>query len=175
LAVTHWCIFARLLTLTSLPVTTLAQAQEKLAWYQARWTIELWHKVLKSGCAFEQRQLASAANLTRGLALYSVIAWRILYGTVLARVAPAVPCSVLLDLAEWQALYCAIHKTPVPPAQPPTLAQAVRWIAELGGFLGRTGDGQPGVLALWRGLTRLVDLTLMFQVFTPPAQRRESG
>ncbi len=163
------------LLLSSLPVTTLAQAQEKLDWYQARWTIELWHKVLKSGCAFEQRQLASAENLRRGLVLYSVIAWRILYGTVLARVAPAVPCSVLLDVAEWQALYCAIHKTPVPPDQPPTLAQAVRWIAELGGFLGRRGDGQPGVLVLWRGLTRLVDLTLMFQVFTPPAHRQKSG
>jgi len=67
--------------------------------------------------------------------------------------------AMLLAVAEWQALYCAIHKTPTPPATPPTLRQAVRWIAQLGGFLGRTSDGEPGVQVLWRGLQRLPDLS----------------
>ena len=131
--------------------------------------------MLKSGCALQQRQLASAENLTRALALYAVIAWRILYGTLLARVAPEVPCTVLLDIQEWQALVCAVHKTPTPPSIPPTLGQAIRWLAELGGFVGRTGDGQPGVLVLWRGLARLVDMTYMFQVFVPPPRAGKSG
>jgi hypothetical protein len=163
------------LLLTSVPVHSLADAQERVAWYRVRWTIEVWHHVLKTGCAFEQRQLASAENLTRALALYDVIAWRILYGTLLARVAPEVPCTVLLELQEWQALYCAVHKTPTPPSHPPTLGQSLRWLAELGGFLGRARDGEPGVLVLWRGLTRLVDLTAMFQVFVPPPRERKSG
>jgi hypothetical protein len=163
------------LLLTTCPVLSLADAQERLAWYRVRWTIEVWHHVLKSGCAFEQRQLASAENLTRALALYAVIAWRILYGTLLARVAPEVPCTVLLDIQEWQALVCAVHKTPTPPSIPPTLGQAIRWLAELGGFVGRTGDGQPGVLVLWRGLARLVDMTYMFQVFVPPPRAGKSG
>jgi Transposase DNA-binding/Transposase Tn5 dimerisation domain len=163
------------LLLTTVPVHSQADAQERVAWYRVRWTIEVWHHVLTSGCAFEQRQLASAENLTRALALYAVIAWRILYGTLLARVAPEVPCTVLFEVQEWQALYCAVHKTPTPPSSPPTLGQSIRWLAELGGFVGRTGDGQPGVLVLWRGLTRLVDFTYMFQVFVPPRQAGRSG
>ncbi len=163
------------LLLTTVPVSSRADAQERVAWYRVRWTVEVLHHVLKSGCAFEQRQLASAENLTRALALYVVIAWRILYGTLLARVAPAIPCTVLFEVQEWQALYCAVHKTPTPPSSPPTLGQSIRWLAELGGFVGRTGDGQPGVLVLWRGLTRLVDMTYMFQVFVPPPQERKSG
>ena len=160
------------LLLSSVPVRTLDDAQERVRWYRVRWTIEVWHHVLKSGCAFEQRQLASAAALTRALALYDVIAWRILYGTLLARVAPDVPCTVLLEVQEWQALYCAVHRTPTPPSSPPSLGQARRWLAELGGFVGRTGDGEPGVLVLWRGLSRLVDMTYMFQVFSPALQER---
>jgi hypothetical protein len=160
---------------SSVPVRTLADAQERVRWYRGRWTIEVWHHVLKSGCAFEQRQLASAATLTRALALYDVIAWRILYGTLLARVAPDVPCTVLLEVQEWQALYCAVHRTTTPPSSPPSLGQAHRWLAELGGFVGRTGDGEPGVLVLWRGLSRLVDMTYMFQVFSPALQERKSG
>src|SRR5207245_2815209 len=97
-----------------------------------------------------------------------VIAWRLLATTLLARVTPEVPCTALLAEDEWQALYCAVHRTPQPPATPPTLAQAVRWIAQLGGFLGRKSDGPPGVTVLWRGLQRLVDLTAMYQVFHPP-------
>lgn len=163
------------LLVTSVPVHSLADAQERVAWYRVRWTIELWHHVLKTGCAFEQRQLASAENLSRALALYDVIAWRILYGTLLARVTPEIPCTVLLEVQEWQALFCAVHRTTTPPNSPPTLAQAVRWLAELGGFVGRAGDGQPGALVLWRGLTRLVDMTFMFQVFVPPRQSQKSG
>jgi Transposase Tn5 dimerisation domain len=137
--------------------------------------IEVWHHVLKSGCAFEQRQLASAENLRRGLALFGVIAWRLLYATLLARAAPDLPCTVLLAAAEWQALYCAIHKTPQPPAQAPSLGQAVRWLAQLGGYMGRTSDGPPGAEVLWRGLQRLVDLTLMFHLFHPPPARPKCG
>ncbi len=163
------------LLLTSVPAHSLADAQERVAWYRLRWTVELFHHVLKSGCAFERRQLASAEHLTRALALYCVIAWRILYGTLLARVAPQVPCAVLLEEQEWQALYCAVHRTPSPPTTPPSLGQSIRWLAELGGFVGRNGDGPPGVLVLWRGLTRLVDMTYMFQAFVPPQQEGKSG
>jgi hypothetical protein len=137
--------------------------------------MEVWHKVLKAGCRIEQRQLASAAHLHRGLAVSDVIAWRVLYATLLARATPDVPCPVVLEDAEWQALCCAIQKTPQPPSPPPTLGQAVRWLAQLGGYLGRKRDGPPGTEVLWRGLQRLVDLTLMYQVFAPPPGRRKCG
>ena len=135
----------------------------------------MWHKILKSGCKLEARQLESAARLERCLALYSVIAWRILYATMLARAVPEAPCTVLLDDDEWQALYCATHRTATPPATPPTMRTAVRWIGQLGGFLGRKGDGEPGVTVLWRGFQHLVDLTTMYRIMRPPSPQRNVG
>lgn len=156
------------LLLTTLPVGSFEDATRCLEWYACRWGIELWHKILKSGCHLEARQLASADRLERCLALFSVIAWRILWATWLARAAPDLPCSVLLDPDEWQALFCQIHRTPSPPDRPPSLRQAVHWIAQLGGFLARPRDGDPGMITLWRGFQRLHDLTTMFQLFHPP-------
>jgi hypothetical protein len=157
------------LLLTTLPVPDQAAAEQVLADYGCRFVIETWHKTLKTGCAIEARQLQSAQALCRGLALYSVIAWRVLYTTLLARATPELPCTVVLAAEEWPALYCAIHHTPQVPPYPPTLAQAVRWIARLGGFLGRTGDGPPGPTVLWRGFQHLADLTAMYQLFAPQA------
>jgi transposase-like protein/transposase Tn5 family protein len=155
------------LLLTTCPVLTPEQALHCVAWYACRWGIEVWHKILKSGCQIEARQLESAERLQRCLTLYSVIAWRVLYATVLARTVPDRPCTVLLETAEWQALYCTTHRTPTPPATPPTLRQAVRWIAQLGGFLARTRDGEPGVTTLWKGFQHLADLTTMYLIMKP--------
>ena len=61
-----------------------------LLWYAVRWGIEVWHKILKSGCQIEQKQLGTAYRLTTCLTLYSVIVWRILYATI-AKPAAAEP------------------------------------------------------------------------------------
>ena len=170
------------LLLTSVPITSTEDALEILEWYAARWGIEVWHKVLKSGCRIEDRQLEAADRLIRCLTLYSVIAWRILYATMLARAAPDVPCTVLLDADEWQGLYCRIHRVAIAPAKPPTLRQAVRWIAQLGGFQGRKRDGEPGVSVLWKGFQHLVDIAAMYRIMQPPppaltrrTQNKDSG
>src|SRR6266508_729328 len=162
------------LLLTSVPITTTDKALSILAWYAARWGIEVWHKVLKSGCRIEDRQLETAARLSRCLTLYSVIAWRILYATMLARAVPDAPCTVLLDADEWQALYCRIHRVALAPAKPPSLRTAVRSLGQLGGFPGRKGDGEPGVTAMWRGVQRLMDLTEVYRIMhrqTPKKDR----
>ncbi len=163
------------LLLTTVAVETTADALERLDWYECRWGIEVWHKVLKSGCKIEARQLESAARLQRCLTLYSVIAWRIVYATMLARAVPDAPCTLVLDEDEWQALYCATHRTATPPSEVPTLQTAVRWIGKLGGFLGRKGDGEPGVTVLWKGFQHLVDLTTMYRIMRPPSPRRNVG
>lgn len=155
------------LLLTTCAVADEAAALERLAWYAARWGIEVLHKVLKSGCRIEARQLGSGARLERALALYSVIAWRLLYGTLLARAVPEVACTMLLEPDEWAALYCTIHQVATPPTTVPSVRQAVRWMAQLGGFLGRKGDGEPGVMVLWRGWQRLRDLTIMYRIMRP--------
>ncbi|MEI7557272.1 IS4 family transposase [Candidatus Chlorohelix sp.] len=155
------------LLLTTCEVRNGRDALEIVEWYMCRWGIEVWHKVLKSGCKLESKQLESAEALKRCLALYSVIAWRIIYATMLARSLPGAPCSLLLDKEEWEALYCYQYKVSVPPTKPPSLHDAVQWIAMLGGFMGRKSDGEPGVTVLWRGFQRLIDLTSMYQILHP--------
>jgi len=152
----EWLLF------TTVAVETVDDAIERVQWYSCRWGIEVWHRILKSGCRLEARQFQKAERLRRALALYSVLAWRIFYATMLARTVPDAPCSVLLEPDEWQALYCAIHRVPTPPAEPPTLGQAVTWIAQLGGFVGRRRSDRPGPEVMWRGFQHLGDLTTMY-------------
>jgi hypothetical protein len=156
------------LLLTTIPVTTTDAALEKLEWYTCRWGIEVWHKVLKSGCKIESRQLDDADNLIRMLAVFSVIAWRILYAGTLARAIPDESCRLLLEDDEWRALYTMVEQTPILPVQAPTMREAVRMIGRLGGFLGRKRDGEPGVQALWIGFRRLYDLTIMYRIMRSP-------
>lgn len=156
------------LLLTNRPVTTLAEAHCCVRWYGLRWLIERYHFVLKSGCRIEARQLETADRLQCCLGVYAIVAWRLLWLTYQARTTPDAPCTVALETPEWQALYCYIHKTQTWPEQPPSLQQAIRWIAQLGGFLGRRHDGQPGVQVLWRGWQRLHDITETWLLFHPP-------
>ena len=158
------------LLLTTVAVGSVEDAVERVQWYSCRWGIEVWHRILKSGCRLEARQFATAERLHRCLSLYSVLAWRIFYATMLARAVPEVPCSVLLEPEEWQALYCAIHRVAQPPPEPPTLGQAVQWIAQLGGFVGRCRRDRPGAEVLWRGFQHLGDLTTMYSIMRPNAQ-----
>jgi hypothetical protein len=153
---------------TSLPVTDLDEALRCVRWYSYRWLIERYHFVLKSGCRLEELQLAAAARIQRALATYCIVAWRLLWLTYQARQDPDSPCDRVLEPAEWQSLYSRIHQTSRPPATPPTLRQAVRWIAQLGGFLGRKSDGEPGVQTIWLGLRRLEDMAAMWQLLLPP-------
>jgi hypothetical protein len=153
------------LLMTTVAIENPTQALECLNWYTVRWGIEIWHRVLKSGCKIEKLQLQTAKRLKRALSVYSVIAWRVLYATMLSRQCPDLPCTVLLEDDEWQALYCTIFEIKVLPARVPTLREAVWWLASLGGFLGRKSDGEPGPTVLWRGFRRLADLTFMYVLF----------
>jgi len=154
--------------LTTIPVNSLDEAQEKLRWYACRWQIEVFFKILKSGCRIEQRQLETAARLRRCLALYAVVAWRILYLTLESRRVPHLSCEALLAPEEWQALCCFIQRTPKPPAEPPTLLEATKMIAQLGGFLGRARDGFPGPATLWQGIQRLGDIVIAWRLGRSP-------
>jgi hypothetical protein len=155
------------LLLTTVGVATVQQAQERIDWYCQRWQIEIYHKTLKSGCRIEASQLESAQRLMRLVALYSLVAWRLLWLTHLARHEPEAPCTQVLAEHEWRALYAHFKRSSTPPPQPPTLAEALLWIARLGGFLARRGDGSPGVTVIWRGWQRLNDITDTWLIFNP--------
>jgi Domain of unknown function (DUF4338)/Transposase DNA-binding/Transposase Tn5 dimerisation domain len=153
----------RWMLLTTCEITNAASAIEKIDWYRLRWGIEVYHRTLKSGCKIEERQLGTADRIETCLAIDLVVAWRIFHLAKLGREVPDVSCTVFFEEFEWKALHTHITKTPVPPTAPPTLRQAMRMVATLGGFLGRKGDGEPGTTTLWRGLQYLDGIAAMWK------------
>ncbi|HYE33903.1 IS4 family transposase, partial [Methylocaldum sp.] len=107
--------------ITTVAVDHLEQALERIQWYTCRWGVEVYHKVLKSGCRIEDRQFEDAAALERYLAIDAVVAWRVMGLTMQSRETPELPCDVFLDLEQWQALACYKRRTRTPPKRPPTL------------------------------------------------------
>lgn len=151
------------LLLTSRPVATLEEALRILDLYRRRWDIEVFHRVLKTGCRVESVQLKDTAAAIKALAIYTVIAWRILYLTRLGRECPDLPCGCVFEEAEWKAA-CAVVKRPAEAGEP-TLAEFTRILGKLGGHLGRKGDGPPGPRSIWQGLSRARDFALAWQAF----------
>lgn len=120
-------------------------------------------------------RLGQADRIEACLAIDLVVAWRIYYLNKLGREVPQSPCTVYFEEAEWKALMVFTTKNPVPPAQPPTLREATRRIADLGGFLGRKSDGEPGTKTLWIGLQRLDDIVNMWRILTDATQMTVSS
>jgi hypothetical protein len=148
--------------LTDLPVGDLAAAVEKLDWYAMRWKVETYHKVLKSGCRAEQSKLRTTARVTNLLAVLCVVGWRVFWLTMAARVAPDARPEVALTPTEIAVLDRVAGG---PPAQlERTIAHYLREVAQLGGYLARTQDPPPGNLVIWRGLSRLADLCLGYEL-----------
>ena len=153
----HWRL------LTTCETNTLAQATEIIGWYCMRWGIEVFHKVLKSGCAVEAVQLENAERLQRYLAIKLVIAWQVQALTHLGRVQPEADAGEILDAEQRQVLRAATPTTPTgkrPDPEVMTLRETMGRLARLGGHLGRNNDGPPGPLCLARGLQRLHDISL---------------
>ena len=155
----HWML------LTTMPVTNVLEAQEKIDWYRCRFLIEVYHKTFKSGCGIEERQHHWLYSLKNALALDMVVAWRIMYLLGLGRSTPNVPCTVIFEKHEWQAMYGFINETTYVPKETPSLSEAMGMVAKLGGFLGRKGDGEPGITSAWKGFTRLEDISKAWRVF----------
>jgi Domain of unknown function (DUF4338)/Transposase Tn5 dimerisation domain/Transposase DNA-binding len=143
---------------------SLADGVERIQWYAGRWGIEVFHRILKSGCQIEDRQLGTADRLEACLAIDAVVAWRIHHLTYLGRVTPDLPCDTVFDEDLWKGIM--VFKTrQQPPATPPSLREMIRMIAGLGGFLGRRSDGEPGSETLWRGLQRADDIAITCRGF----------
>ena len=152
------------LLLTTVPTATFAQACQRIEWYGCRWVAEMYHKVLKSGCRIERRQFDDLDNLRRYLAIDSLVAWWVLYLTMMGRQSPNIPCTDIFDAMEWQALYGFTHKTAEMPTTVPTLGDVILWIAKLGGYTDRRKNAHPGTIVMWRGLSRLYDIANAWRV-----------
>lgn len=149
----HWRL------LTSLPVTTLAEAEHVIELYRRRWLVERFHYVLKQGCQIERLQLEQVARWARAIVSYSVVAWHVLWLTYLGRTDPQAAGSQVISPAAW-AVLVALGVADGDPAHVPRVAVVLQAVARLGGYLGRQHDGPPGLKVVWRGWTKLETIQL---------------
>jgi hypothetical protein len=150
--------------LTTAEVTDFTQARDKVEWYKKRWSIEEYHRTLKSGCRIEDRQLQDRTNWEKCLAVDLVVAWRIEHLKKLSRHQPQEAATIAYETHEIEAL-CGYMRRP-PQQGMPSIREMTRMVAQLGGFLGRKSDGEPGSITLTRGLHMLHVIVTSWQIFT---------
>jgi hypothetical protein len=149
--------------LTDCPVQDLDAAREVLGWYTRRWGIEIYHRIIKSGCRVEERLMREETRLENCLAIDLVVAWRIFHLTMLGRECPQLPATVCLDDVEWKILAATFAGSI--PEEPPSIGEAVLWVARLGGYIARPKDHRPGPTVMWRGLTTLQHMSAGWRLY----------
>jgi len=154
----HWKL------LTTLAINNAEEAKQCMRWYSYRWLIERFHYVLKSGCGIEALQLKKVESLMKAVAMYSLAAFNIMQLTYQSRQMPNVSCEIALKPRQWEALYMLRFKTNKLPKQPPTLQEATKWLAQMGGYLGRKSDGPPGLKTVWLGYESLLQAVALYEV-----------
>ncbi len=145
----HWFL------LTTEKISNNKDAERIIKDYIARWKIECFHHILKSGCKIEEKQSRSYSSLSVLTLLYSVIALIIMALTYMGRVCPDLPAGLVFTEEEYHVLYHAAKKTREEIKQKYTISQAVNDLAVLGGRKGAPSDGFAGVNSIWKGLHRL--------------------
>ncbi|HLZ07257.1 MAG TPA: IS4 family transposase [Chloroflexota bacterium] len=151
---------------TDLEVDDLDGAIEKIRWYSTRWKIEVFHKILKSGCRAEDAKLRTADRLANLVALFCIVSWRVLWMTMMARTAPEADPAIAFTATEIAILDRLIGDSGNRGAKPGTLHLYLTKLSRLGGYLARTSDPPPGNTVVWRGLRRLVDIQLGAELAT---------
>ena len=106
------------LLLTDLPATTKAEAERVLDLYELRWQIEVYFRVLTSGCQVEQLQRETAERMLNALVRYQIVAWRVLLVTMLGRACPDWPCDAVLEEAEWKSVSVVVVRKKLPKRVP---------------------------------------------------------
>ena len=145
----EWMLFS------TLPLDEGHGALEQIGWYEHRWLIEEYHKCLKTGCAIEKRRLTTAGGLLALLGFLALTAVRILQLRSLARANPQQSAGTAhIEPLCLQLMAARLNTKPGALS----VAQFWRGVATLGGFIGRTGDGEPGWQTLWEGWRRLQDM-----------------
>ena len=154
------------LLLTSLPVKSREDVETIINYYLMRWMIELFFKVLKSGCKIESRRFEHMDRFLPALALYLIIAWRSLYVCRLSRALATKPCTHLYTEAEWKSVWQVVKRAPLPKS-PPTALEMTQLIAQLGGYINRKNAGPPGPQSVWLGLQSMHIIANCWLTFGP--------
>ena len=149
--------------ITDLPVTSRAQAIQKLDWYAMRWKIETFHKILKSGCRAEDSRLRTAQRLTNLIAMLCILGWRIFWLTMINRTAPQAPATLAFTPLEVELLdRLTLSPRAHTGRRRKSVSSCLLQLARLGGYLARSSDPPPGNTVVWRGMARLTDIQLGF-------------
>jgi len=146
--------------LSNLPVKRKADAVQVLDWYKQRWKIEVFFKILKSGLKADESKLRTADRLTRLIAIYCILAWRIQWLTQINRETKLFSPKLAFDKVEQKILRYYYKKLP----EPVTLQDYIIRLARLGGYLARRSDPPPGNTVIWRGLNKLYELRSGFEL-----------
>ena len=129
----------------------LAEARRVAGWHARRWTIEDYHKGMKTGCGVEGPQFTAVERLEPAIALLSVAAVRLLQLRAAAR-DPALknrPArEVVPDL--WVRVL-ALWRRPAGDGGDWSVEDFLLVLARPGGHQNRPRDGPPGWITLWRG------------------------
>ena len=138
--------------LTSLPIQSFDDARQVIEDYERRWLIEEYHKALKTGCGAERHALRSADRLEPLLGLIAVVATRLLQLKLIGRHQPDAQAATHVP-ASWRT--CLTLARPKLDSNKLTVYEFFRELANMGGFLGRKHDGEPGWQTIWRGYQKL--------------------
>lgn len=151
------------LLLTTYETTTLSDAQMVIRGYAQRWRIEEFHRTWKSGaCHVEDTQLRDRERIIRWASILASVAMRILRLTYLARTTPDQPSSSELAQPEIDAVIASRRPNGYRRGDVPAISLVVQWLAELGGYTGKSSGGPPGTIVIQRGLERIQSLADFF-------------
>jgi hypothetical protein len=140
------------LLLTSEPTCTHEEIAFVIEGYRTRWVVEEYFKAVKTGCAFESKQLESFHTLTNMLAFVTVVAYALLLMRTFTNTITPEPATSILSVQQVEILRACTHQ-PLP--QHMTVREALLAVAALGGHLKNNGD--PGWRVLSRGWRKLLD------------------
>lgn len=158
------------LLLTSLPISTRDEVELVIEYYLLRWMIELFFKVLKSGCKIESRRFEHMDRFLPALALYMIVAWRSLYVCRMSRVHSEKRCDQLYTEAEWKSVWQVVKREPL-PKKTPKLLEMTQLVAQLGGYVNRKNAGPPGPQSVWLGLQAMYLIATCWKTFGPGAKK----
>lgn len=140
--------------MTNLPINNASDALEKIDWYMVRWTIEEYHKCLKTGCNIEKRNLQTAHALEALLGFLGIIATKLLDLKFKSRKNPLDLAMLFIDPLLLKIIILKFKFSD----KNISLQQFWHCVAKLGGFIGRKSDGNPGWQTLWKGWLRLLGM-----------------
>jgi hypothetical protein len=163
--------------ITNHPVDRFEDAMLVVSGYAQRWRIEQFHKTWKSGaCNVEDCQLREMSHVVKWATLMAAVATRIERLKMLARTQPELPSASELNTYEIRALVMLKRKhkkrTETIPDSVPSIAQATLWLAELGGYTGKSSGGPPGSITIRRGLDYIAPAAVALEMLEKEGKLR---